>query len=153
MSLDVTFLEVPTLRDGELELILAVKDPGDPARKLVPAYKFDLRVGDSNARAGGISLRLGTTQALTQVAGQVGYGVEPAFRGHRFALRACRLILPLARAHGFEELFITCSPDNLASRRTCELLGAELLGIGPVPPGTDMYLHGERQVCRYRLAL
>ena len=50
------------------------------------------------------------------------------------------------------ELWITCNPDNLASRRTCELAGAEFMGIVDLPPDSDMYLEGERQKCRYLLA-
>src|SRR5215204_4797163 len=73
--------------------------------------------------------------------------------GHRFAERSCRLILPLARRHGFDTLWITCNPDNVASRRTCERLGAELVGIVDVPPDNDVYERGSERKCRYRLAL
>ena len=46
--------------------------------------------------------------------------------------------------------FRTTTPDNLASRRTCEILGAELVETVELPPGNDMYERGERQKCRYR---
>ena len=51
------------------------------------------------------------------------------------------------------ELWITCNPDNIASRRTCERLGAEMKGVIDVPPGHILYARGERQKCRYRIAL
>ena len=41
-----------------------------------------------------------------------------------------RLLLPLARRHGLQTVWITCNPDNWASRRTCELAGAELRAQG-----------------------
>jgi tagatose 1,6-diphosphate aldolase len=63
------------------------------------------------------------------------------------------LLLPLARRHGLEILWITCDPDNIASRRTCELAGLELVEIVDVPEHMDMYQRGERRKCRYRLYL
>lgn len=51
------------------------------------------------------------------------------------------------------ELWITCNPDNIASRRTCEVARADFAGIVDLPPETDMYEEGERQMCRYRLEL
>lgn len=50
------------------------------------------------------------------------------------------------------ELWITCNPDNRASRRTCELAGAALMEIVDLPSNSDMYLEGDRQKYRYRLA-
>ena len=77
--------------------------------------------------------------------GHVAYGVRPEYRGAHFAGRALRLLMPLARRHGLCELWITCNPENIASRRTCEFAGAELIGIVDLPPETDMYQEGERQ--------
>jgi tagatose 1,6-diphosphate aldolase len=62
-------------------------------------------------------------------------------------------VLPLARRHGFRELWITCNPDNVASRRTCERLGAELIDIVDVPRDNAVYGPGSERKCRYRLAL
>jgi len=45
------------------------------------------------------------------------------------------------------------SPDNIASTRTCELVGAKFVEIVNQPADTDMYQQGERQKCRYRLNL
>jgi tagatose 1,6-diphosphate aldolase len=144
-------LEVPLLVDGELELHLVERARAEPERDRVAAYRFEMRVGGQ--RAGGASLRLGHTAFLEKYAGHIGYGVEPAFRGHHYAARACRLLFPLARRHGFRILYITCNPENVSSRRTCELAGGELVEIVDLPPDTDMYREGERQKCRYRFVL
>ena len=77
--------------------------------------------------------------------------MEPEHRGRRYAARGVRLLLPLAARHGIDPLWITCNPENLASRRTCELAGAELVEVVDLPPGEEMYQAGERQKCRYRL--
>jgi tagatose 1,6-diphosphate aldolase len=61
--------------------------------------------------------------------------------------------LPLARRHGFHELWITCNPDNWPSRRTCERLGAELIDIVDVPRESDVFAPGSERKCRYLLAL
>jgi tagatose 1,6-diphosphate aldolase len=103
--------------------------------------------------AGGISLRAQTTRAIEMYYGHVGYRVYPFARGHHYAERACRLLLPLARQHGIQPLWITCNPDNFASRRTCERLGAALVEIVPVPPRDPLYLRGDHEKCRYRLDL
>jgi len=60
-------------------------------------------------------------------------------------------VAPLAWRNGIVPTWITCNPDNLASRRTCELVGAELIETVALPPGNDMYDRGDRFKCRYRL--
>jgi predicted acetyltransferase len=146
-----SFLTPGRLHDGELDLVLARCTPGDQARGQVPAYGFEMRVGATPV--GSINLRIGWTFDLEHYFGHLGYDVVPSFRGHHYAERACRLLLPLARAHGLTAVWITCNPDNVASRRTCELLGATLVDIVALPPTTEMYQRGEREKCRYRLAL
>jgi tagatose 1,6-diphosphate aldolase len=98
-------------------------------------------------------LRIGDTVHIKMYAGHIGYRVHPAYRGHHYAAKACRLLLPLARLHGMKTLWITCNPDNFASRRTCEILGASLIEIVDIPHDHEMYLSGERQKCRYRIDL
>jgi len=83
--------------------------------------------------------------------GHIGYHVEPAYRSRHLAARSCRLSLPLARRHGLHPLWMTCNPDNWASRRTCELAGARLVETVDLPPNNPIYLSGELRKCRYRL--
>ena len=147
------FLAPGVLSDGELELVLAARYPGDTASGRVPAYRFDMILVGSGTEVGHIDLRVGDTQRIAAYAGHIGYGVDPAHRGHRYAARACRLLLGLARRHGMQTLWITCNPDNAASRRTCEILGARLVEIVDLPEDSDMFQRGERQKCRYRLDL
>ena len=85
--------------------------------------------------------------------GHFAYGVDEPFRGHHYAERGVRLLLPFAGEHGFTSIWITCNPDNWPSRRTCERLGATLAEIVPLPPDNDMYIDGERHKCRYRIDL
>lgn len=132
----------------------------DATKGWVPQYSFWMRLRDRPffrrapiRIAGGISLRVGTTGPIEMYYGHIGYHVYPPARGHHYAERACRLLLPLARHHGVRTLWITCNPDNVASRRTCERLGMQMAGIVPVPESDPLYARGEREKCRYRLDL
>jgi tagatose 1,6-diphosphate aldolase len=141
------------LIDGELELVLAKACPGDPVKAKVPAYRFRMMLASHEQEIGHIELRVGNTDHIRRHAGHLGYRVEPQHQGRRFAARACRLLLPLARKHQLETLWITCDPDNIASRRTCELAGARFVETVELPENTDMYQRGDRLKCRYRLDL
>ena len=121
----------------------------DPARGWVPAEFYDIVIGHQSV--GTIQLRLGDTDHLRLYGGHVGYGVEPQHRGHGFASAALKELCPIARHHGFEELWITCQPDNIASWRTAEKAGASYEGTVAVPPDSDLYARGDRQMRRYRL--
>ncbi len=147
------FLDPGDLADPPIRLELNETIPADPVRGLVPAYSFSMRVTGSRGTAGHLSLRASNNPTILLYAGHVGYGVDPEWRGNHFAARATRLIYPLARAHGLEELWITVNPENAASRRTCELLGGEMVEIVDLPPDCDMYQRGERRKCRYRIDL
>ena len=50
-------------------------------------------------------------------------------------------------------LYITCNPENTASRKTCEYAGGVLEGVVDVPEDNDMYQRGERKKCIYRFVL
>lgn len=145
------FMDPGHLVDEELELILVERLPGDPARAFVPAYVFDMRV--DGQKVGGINLRIGNTDGIVTYGGHIGYVVEPESRGHHYAERACRLVFPLAKNHGLTILWITCNPDNIPSRRTCERLGATLVEIVDLPEDNNMYQRGEREKCRFRIDL
>jgi len=101
--------------------------------------------------AGSICLRIGRTEDIERYFGHFGYHVYPAHRGRHFAERAVRLLLPLARDHGIDPVWITCNPGNYASRRTCTRLGAKWVDTVDVPIGHPLALKGEIVKCRYRL--
>ena len=148
-----SFINPGRLIEGDLELTLNECFPGDPSKNYVPAYRFVMKHAVTAEAMGNVELRVVDTHDLVMYGGHLAYNVEPIFRGHNLAARACKLLLPLAKAHGFKELWITCNPDNWASRRTCEKLGAILVEIVPLPEHNDQYERGEREKCRYRLAL
>ena len=123
--------------------------PADEGKGYVPAYVLGILDNATGDRVGRISLRIGNNELIDRYAGHVGYAVDKRHRGNGFAEKGCRLLVNLAREHGFTQLYITCNPDNLPSRRTIEKLGATLLGVENVPKDTDMYSSGDRVKLRY----
>jgi len=120
----------------------------------VPAYHFWMISRDPTCPvrvAGGIGLRIGDTPELRLFSGHIGYHVYPPARGRRYAERAVRLLLPLAKRHRVNPLWITVNPDNIASRRTCERVGATLVETISIPSTHEFYTRGERDKCRYRI--
>ena len=147
---DFEFNDYGSFTDGEIEVVVREKRPGDEQSGLVAAYHFDIRLPGKSEPVGGVNLRIGNTRHLVMYAGHIGYGIEEAYRGHHYAARACNLIRQVALVHGLKTLWITCNPDNYPSRRTCEILDCELVEIVDLPEDTDMYREGDRQKCRYR---
>jgi predicted acetyltransferase len=151
--------EAATTREALTQFLRAAPgghERGDTRVGWVPSYHFWMRLHGPRAPvpiAGGIGLRVGDTPDIRTFTGHVGYHVYPPARGHHYAERACRLLLPLARRHGMRDVWITCNPENVASRRTCERLGARLVEIVPIPPEHPFHSKGERAKCRYLLEL
>ena len=138
------------LRHGNLELCLA--DYSIHAFHRAPTYFFRMMSVDRGVEMGNINLRIGSTPHLERYAGHIGYGVYPAYRGHHYAARSVVLLLPLARSHGIDPLWITCDPDNAASRRSLEIAGAEFMEIVDVPEDCAIRKYGGKlRKCRYRL--
>ena len=147
------FYDPGKLIDNDLELVLVKEYRGDPLRSYVPSYKFKMTHPGQDEEIGQIMLRVGNTNHIVMYAGHIGYRVHKEYRGNRYAAKACKLLLSLARKHELNPLWITCNPDNIPSRRTCELLGAKMIEIVNLPKNTNMYKRGDRQKCRYRLDL
>ena len=116
-----------------------------------PTYHFRMIEPRTGAIAGQINLRASHAELVEIYAGHIGYAVNEAFRGRRYALKAVEMLKPLALRLGLDPLWMTCDPGNAASRRTCELAGGVLVETVRVPVGTVMYEAGAREKCRYRV--
>src|SRR5579883_1343019 len=138
------------LSDGDLRVVLASFEETHPFHK-VPAYAFRLVHRETGEDMGHLNLRVGRTPHVERYAGNIGYSVHEPFRGHRYAMRAVQLMVPVARRLGIDPIWITCDPENGASRRTLELAGAEFVEIVDVPPDCGIYKSNHPRKCRYRL--
>lgn len=135
------------LRGDRLVLCYRRILPGDPSRGYLPAYHYRILIR-SGTDVGHINFRVGDEPHDRYVAGHIGFGIDPEFRGARLAYRACRTMQAwIARVSG--SVIVTCDPDNLASKRTIELLGARFLNERTVPPDDPAYAMGSRSKLRY----
>ncbi len=154
MNMDEAIAAVRPLvmRHGDLELRLF--DYSVHSFHRVPTYFFRMMSRARSEEIGNINLRIGSTPHLERYAGHIGYGVHVQHRGHHYAARSVTLLLPLARKHQLDPLWITCDPENGASRRSLEIAGAEFVEIVDVPAecGINRY-GGKLRKCRYRLEL
>ena len=135
------FIKVPALTDGEVFLVCLKKSPAVPEKKYVPSYNFAICLGGE--QIGYIDLRIGYTAGL-YYGGQIGYAIDEEYRGNGYAARACRLLAPVAKAHGMTKLLITNEYKNAASQRVCEKLGARHLRTAELPEWSDLYKLGQR---------
>ena len=149
--MDFEFVDPGILSGDGFELFRFSITPPDIRWGTVPAYDFRIRI--DNQIVGQVNLRVGLTDHIMLYAGNLGYKVDPPYRGRQLAARAINLLVPVARHHQMSELWICCNPENWASRKTCERVGAELVEIIEVPLGIDLYDRGDRANCRYRLRL
>ncbi|MCR4950038.1 MAG: GNAT family N-acetyltransferase [Solobacterium sp.] len=103
-------------------------------------------------KIGECDLRVGMNDEL-YYAGNIGYRIYERWRGHSYALQACRLLLPEAfHKYGMDEVIITCSPDNIPSRRTLEKLSGTFVEETGVPAWHWLYRRGEtvKRIYRFR---
>lgn len=95
-----------------------------------PYYIYEIIVDDHEV--GRIVLREGNNEER-YFDGHIGYSIDKEYQGHHYSREACLLLFDIAREKGFEELIITCSPDNIASRKIIETLPFEFIEEKPVP--------------------
>ncbi len=137
-----------SLTDGVITLRLVEQNSG--SREILPFYYFD--IFDYSGFVGKISVRIGDN-AHSYFNGHIGYEIDEAHRGNHYALRASRLVLPIAKAHGMRRLYLTCQESNAASRKTIERLDAVLLEVTDVPKSCFFWKPGIEKYCIYRLNL
>lgn len=145
----VSLLPTPPddLHSGDVWLRLDRVVPGVPSLGHVPYYHFRILVADG-ADVGHINFRVGDTDHVRSFAGHIGFGVLESCRGHGYAFQACNAIAPLVRSI-VETVIITCDPENIASIRTIERLGATFIDEVAVPPNDPHYEQGSRFKRRY----
>ena len=141
------------LSDGEIDIIMHKKSNGDVLKGWLPEYKFQILLHDTDTVIGHINLRLGDSEKVINYIGHIGYGIDEKYRGNKFAAKACRIIKEVIKDHSMNKVIITCNPDNYASRKTCENIGAQFIEIINIPETSDAYAVNEIQKCRYEWRL
>ena len=120
-----------------------------------PTYRFCIKTIDDNNIVGRCSFRVGdNTNRHIKYGGNIGYDIDEAYRGSKYSLKACKLLLILAKQHDMKSVYITCDPENKASRKICELLGANFVAILDLPEDDYNYINnGRTQHCVYEIEI
>lgn len=106
-----------------ISLALSKTVPASKEKRWVPYYHF--LILKNNINIGHINFRVGNTKSILEYDGHIGYEIKPKYRGFCSAYHAVCLLLPFIAEHGFESIVLTCHPDNIASFKTFERLGAD----------------------------
>ena len=137
--------------DGDivsLRLLKTVEGNGDE----LPFYWWSIVEKETGENVGKISLRLGHNYH-SYWNGNVGYEVVEPYHGNHYAAVALKLVLPVAKAHGMDHLFVSCDENNAASYRTIERCGGNLLEISYPPEDWVFYRPGLALKRIYRIVL
>ena len=145
-DMEFEFLDFDIIKGEEIDLHLIKTVPGNKEKNWVPAYHFTISLSGSLKPIGHIDIRIGYNENL-YYGGHIGYSVNEEYRGSHYAAKSVLLLRKVAQAHKMKKIFITCNPDNIASRKTCEYVGAKLLEIVDVPKDNDMHQRGEKEKC------
>jgi len=139
---------VRDLAHGKVSLQFIEYVPSDGRSGLAPFYHFLIVVAGSG-EVGHINFRVGSSEHVQLCAGHIGYAVAERFRGHHYALEACRALAPFVRST-YRDVILTCDPDNYASIKTIERLGATFIDEVAIPKHDPGYARGARRKRRYR---
>lgn len=118
------------MESNELLLKIIEKNSGD--NTVLPFYYFDIIRKEDNVSVSKISARIGEN-FHSYFNGNIGYEVFEQYRGNSIAYEACTIILEIFRAHNMKYVYLTCNKNNIASYKTIERLGAELLEVCNAP--------------------
>ena len=134
--------------DGTIDLIPLHFDP--PAKELEFGREqiWSITLHNHRREIGQISYRTGESRAV-YFYGHIGYHIDPPYRGHHYASRACRLLTKEILMSGKQSVVITCDPDNTPSRKTCQKLGGLYEGTTSVPEDIRKKYEIGPSKCRY----
>ena len=144
------FFNTGDLKTDEIYLSLAGTYEAIPERKWVPSYQFDICLSDGT-KVGYCNFRVDNSE-LTKFCGNIGYGIDKKYRGHKYSLMASELLLKLAKKHNLKYILINCSPDNIASNKICRLLNADFIETATIPSDHEMYRKGKEKINIYRIS-
>lgn len=108
-----------------------------------PSVFYNIVIHGTNKLVGRCDLRVGMNWEL-YYAGNIGYFVNVRNRGNAYAYHACKILFSIAKnEYNMNEIIITCSPDNIASYKTCLNLNGTLLETAIVPESHWLAQRGE----------
>lgn len=82
---------------------------------------------DGDTLVGLLCIRYELPEEYARLYGHIGYGVRPSLRRRGYASAMLRHALTVCREQGLDEVLLGCRADNIASAKTIEGCGGELL--------------------------
>lgn len=137
-------------KQSKFHLVEVSREKPSPCNDYVDVIIYDMIV--NNRVVGVCDLRLGFNENI-YYAGNIGYHVYERYRGNGYAYKACIELLKIAKELKMDKLYITCSPENIASKKTIEKLDVKLLEIVQVPTSHWLYRRNEKVKCIYEINL
>ncbi len=112
----------------------------------VPTILFDIYVEAIDRVVGRVEYRHEEKQDLKYY-GNIGYVVYVPYRGQNYAYKATKQLIEILkqRIEGLYEIYITCNPDNIPSKKTIEKLDAKYIGRTDVDKSHELYRLGDKQ--------
>ncbi len=141
----------PRISGEIVDLVKAYEISGDEYD--YPSIYYNILKHDTNTVVGRCDLRVGENVEL-YYAGNIGYSIDIEHRGNGFAYHACNILFKIAKEeYNMKDLIITCSPNNIASYKTCLKLNGKLLETVMVPEDHWLYAKGEieKHIFLYKL--
>ena len=82
---------------GDLLTLSCIKlEPGNEYE--IPYYWYDIILNETKEIIGKISIRIGHNYH-SYFNGNIGYEIDEPYRGHHYALEACKMVFAVAKAH------------------------------------------------------
>ena len=129
-------LSIPKLEENFEVLLQQYRDAAE-GKNLKPGFvpwsMFWLE--DGGAFIGATSIRHELNDHLLREGGHVGYDVRPSMRGRGLGNKILELTIPKARELGVQKILVTCSENNIASRKVIEKNGGVLENSVPMGDG------------------
>lgn len=124
--------------------IINLQQPNDG---YLESYRFDINADEN--WVGWIQVKIGYS-LRAYYDGQIGYMInDESNRNKGYATNACLALKPFLAKLGYKYITLSTDENNIASRRVCEKIGAELLDIVDTPTWTGIYQQGQRRTCIY----
>lgn len=140
-------------KSKQVDLIENYRVNAEEAYDGIPTVFYSIYLHNSDTRIGKIDLRLSIDGDMYYY-GHIGYRINPDFQGHNYAYYACEILLRIIRNEfNLKEVIITCSPDNIASKKTIEKLNGELIKTVDVPKNHQLYIMGEKVKLIYKIKI
>ena len=128
---------IEKIQGVEIDLVLKEYCKANQQKGWVPKLVYNIVLHNTDKIVGECEARIGYNTDLFY-AGNIGYAINPEFRGNGYAGNATQLLLQVFKENGLNKVYITNNPDNLNSKRVCEKLGAKLLGLYELPMDNSM---------------